>query len=477
MALQSAAGLTLGSITCLLLLAACNDSSTDSVVATQPVLMQQANQALTQLTDSLVWQNNQCETVYANVLEKNVKAQAALQKLQAGLADTVSGNLKLFIARRMMPKLQQLDDEAGFLQQRCIAPDYDGSGVSMERPAMLREMLSEWQGILRLLTIQLNTPPNMRVVLQPATATQVSITASSPAGLKFKDCTEGFCPEMTVIPAGSFLMGGSLEEQERENVPAQPRPYELPQHLVRASKPFAMATYETTLAQFKQFQQETGWQVQGCRNWETRDGVFSMWYRDDLNPQNSGFMQTEQDPVVCVRREDGQAFAEWLSAKSGKNYRLPTEAEWEYAARAGTSTTYFWGNDPARNQACRFANVLDSSTVAALPATAAWSAFNCNDTYAFTAPVGKFQPNAFGLYDMSANAREWMDDCWHPNYNDAPADTRRWGAESNGLCNFPVLRGGAWIYNTYNVRIAYRNAYYSSQARSNMWGFRVVRDI
>lgn len=108
-------------------------------------------------------------------------------------------------------------------------------------------------------------------------------------------------------------MGGNINEQEQQNVPAQSRPYELPQNLVQVEKPFAMSTYETTIAEFQAFQKETGWEVEGCRNWETRNGVFNMWYRDDLNPNNSGMNQTPQDPVVCVRREDGRAFAKWLS--------------------------------------------------------------------------------------------------------------------------------------------------------------------
>ncbi len=338
-------------------------------------------------------------------------------------------------------------------------------------------MLSEWQGTINLLIRQINNPPNMNPEIKLASLTNTNINQSTLAKSKFKDCSDSFCPEMTVIPAGSFLMGGNINEQEQQNVPAQSRPYELPQHLVQVEKPFAMSTYETTIAEFQAFQKETGWEVEGCRNWETRNGVFNMWYRDDLNPNNSGMNQTSQDPVVCVRREDGREFAKWLSKKTGQTYRLPTEVEWEYAARAGTTTAYYWGDDLNLDQACKYANVLDPTTAAAIPQTSGWSLFNCTDGYAFTSPVGKFLPNNFGLYDMSANAREWVDDCWHSNYENAPSVNRRWGEENNGQCNFPVLRGGAWIYNTYNVRTAYRNAYVTSQARSIMWGFRLVREI
>ncbi|OTM50029.1 formylglycine-generating sulfatase enzyme [Acinetobacter pittii] len=401
-------------------------------------------------------------------------AQKSAAELRANIAS--SNNLGVFLDNQIIPKLAQLTDESTVLRARCNAPDYDGTGVSIERPAMLREMLSEWQGTINLLIHQINNPPNMNPEIKLASLTDTNINQSTLAKSKFKDCSDSFCPEMTVIPAGSFLMGGNINEQEQQNVPAQSRPYELPQHLVQVEKPFAMSTYETTIAEFQAFQKETGWEVEGCRNWETRNGVFNMWYRDDLNPNNSGMNQTPQDPVVCVRREDGREFAKWLSKKTGQTYRLPTEVEWEYAARAGTTTAYYWGDDLNLDQACKYANVLDPSTAAALPQTSGWSLFKCTDGYAFTSPVGKFLPNNFGLYDMSANAREWVDDCWHSNYENAPSVNRRWG-EDNGQCNFPVLRGGAWIYNTYNVRTAYRNAYVTSQARSIMWGFRLVREI
>ncbi|PJF05633.1 formylglycine-generating enzyme family protein [Acinetobacter seifertii] len=402
-------------------------------------------------------------------------AQKSVAELRANIAS--SNNLGVFLDNQIIPKLAQLTDESTVLRARCNAPDYDGTGVSIERPAMLREMLSEWQGTINLLIRQINNPPNMNPEIKLASLTNTNINQSTLAKSKFKDCSDSFCPEMTVIPAGSFLMGGNINEQEQQNVPAQSRPYELPQHLVQVEKPFAMSTYETTIAEFQAFQKETGWEVEGCRNWETRNGVFNMWYRDDLNPNNSGMNQTSQDPVVCVRREDGREFAKWLSKKTGQTYRLPTEVEWEYAARAGTTTAYYWGDDLNLDQACKYANVLDPSTAAALPQTSGWSLFKCTDGYAFTSPVGKFLPNNFGLYDMSANAREWVDDCWHSNYENAPSVNRRWGEENNGQCNFPVLRGGAWIYNTYNVRTAYRNAYVTSQARSIMWGFRLVREI
>ncbi|MBO8208706.1 formylglycine-generating enzyme family protein [Acinetobacter nosocomialis] len=458
------------------LLSACNNDDKDTTINSKnQKLLEETITSLENLKQTLVWQENQCDSVYSKVIGEATVAQKSTAELRANIAS--SNNLGVFLDNQIIPKLAQLTDESTVLRARCNAPDYDGTGVSIERPAMLREMLSEWKGTINLLIRQINNPPNMNPEIKLASLTNININQLTAAKSKFKDCSDSFCPEMTVIPAGSFLMGGNINEQEQQNVPAQSRPYELPQHLVQVEKPFAMSTYETTIAEFQAFQKETGWEVEGCRNWETRNGVFNMWYRDDLNPNNSGMNQTPQDPVVCVRREDGREFAKWLSKKTGQTYRLPTEVEWEYAARAGTTTAYYWGDDLNLDQACKYANVLDPATVVALPQTSGWSLFNCTDGYPFTSPVGKFLPNNFGLYDMSANAREWVDDCWHANYENAPSVNRRWGEENNGQCNFPVLRGGAWIYNTYNVRTAYRNAYVTSQARSIMWGFRLVREI
>lgn len=458
------------------LLSACNSDDQDTTInSTNQKLLEETISSLENLKQNLVWQENQCDSVYSKVIGEVAIAQKSAAELRANIAS--SDNLGVFLDNQIIPKLAQLTDESTVLRVRCNAPDYDGTGVSIERPAMLREMLNEWQGTINLLIRQINNPPDMNPEIKLASLTNININQSTLAKSKFKDCSDSFCPEMTVIPSGSFFMGGNINEQEQQNVPSQSRPYELPQHLVQIEKPFAMSTYETTIAEFQAFQKETGWEVEGCRNWETRDGVFNMWYRDDLNPNNSGMNQTRQDPVVCVRRADGREFAKWLSKKTGQTYRLPTEVEWEYAARAGTTTAYYWGDDLNLDQACKYANVLDPTTAVALPQTSGWNLFNCTDGYAFTSPVGKFLPNNFGLYDMSANAREWVDDCWHSNYESAPSVNRRWGEENNGQCNFPVLRGGAWIYNTYNVRTAYRNAYVTSQARSIMWGFRLVREI
>ena len=252
------------------LLAACNsdDKNTTSNSSNQK-LIDETILSLQNLSLNLVWQENQCDSVYSKVInDANIAEKSALE-LRAKLNDT--NNLSMFLDQQIIPKLTQLTDESTTLRARCNAPDYDGTGVSIERPAMLREMLSEWQGTINLLIHQVNNPPNMNPEIKLASLTNTNITEATSAKSKFKDCSDSFCPEMTVIPSGSFLMGGNIEEQEQQNVPAQSRPYELPQHAVIVEKPFAMSTYETTIAEFQAFQKETGWEVQGCRNWESRD--------------------------------------------------------------------------------------------------------------------------------------------------------------------------------------------------------------
>jgi formylglycine-generating enzyme required for sulfatase activity len=181
-----------------------------------------------------------------------------------------------------------------------------------------------------------------------------------------------------------------------------------------------------------------------------------------------GFAQTDDDPVVCVSWEDATAFAAWLSSKSGKRYRLLSEAEWEYVARADEST----GRNRAlpNVNACQFANLADQSARNALPG---FQTSACNDHFAFTAPKGKFPPNAFGLFDVLGNAWEWVNDCWNKNYAGAPGDGSAW---SSGKCEERVFRGGGWNSATSAARPGYRD-HDAKTERHDTVGFRVVREV
>jgi len=253
----------------------------------------------------------------------------------------------------------------------------------------------------------------------------------------FMDCAD--CPEMVTIPAGSFEMGSPNDEFGRFDA-------EGPLHRVEVAA-FALAKTHVTRGQFADFVRDSGYQVGGScytlegGRWEDRPG---RGWRDP------GYPQKDSHPAVCLSWGDARAYVEWLSRKTGKQYRLPTEAQWEYAARAGTSAARYWGQNP--NQACTYANVMDSVGKAQAPGVAL-EAHDCADGYAYTAPVANFKANAFGLYDMLGNAWQWVDDCLQDDYVGAPADGRAWLV---GKCKFRVLRGGSWNAKPRNVRTARR---------------------
>jgi len=275
---------------------------------------------------------------------------------------------------------------------------------------------------------------------------------------------------MAVIPAGSFTMGSPKGEVGRSD-------YEGPQHPVKIAADFALGSREVTVAEFSRFVQASGYRTeaerdseQGIRVWDGRKWDWSK----GKSWRNPGFAQDDRHPVVGVSWNDAQAYVKWLGEKTGKGYRLPSEAEWEYAARARTTRARFWGDDA--NQACRYANVADRSLSAARPKWP-WTIHECDDRYTETAPVGSFEPgsfepNAFDLYDMIGNVWEWTQDCWNDRYSDAaPADGAPW---LKGDCGRRVVRGGSWFDSPEIARASYRNRY-EPGLRNNIAGFRLAR--
>ncbi len=215
----------------------------------------------------------------------------------------------------------------------------------------------------------------------------------------FRDCPE--CPEMVVIPPGEFVMGSPEAETTREEVPDEYAKWERPQHTVRIDRPFALGKYEITRAEFAAFVRKTGHEASGCFYWtgsEVKHDTSNSW-------TDPGYQQTDRDPVACVSWDDAKAYLEWLSRKSGKTYRLASESEWEYAARAGTKTARFWGEDADRG--CGYANVYDRTSKSENRFD--WQHHECDDGYAQTAPVGSFAANAFGVHDMLGNVYEWAE--------------------------------------------------------------------
>jgi formylglycine-generating enzyme required for sulfatase activity len=243
------------------------------------------------------------------------------------------------------------------------------------------------------------------------------------AGEVFRDCDQ--CPEMVVVPAGSFVMGSPTSGKGFLN-------REAPQHKVTLPQAFAVGRYEVSFDEW-----DACVAVGGCKQ----------------NPGDEGWGRSRQ-PVINVSWEDAQAYVAWLTKKTGKPYRLLSEAEWEYAARAGSTTAYPWGEEPGTNRA----NFSRSGSQ--------WSGKQ-------TAPVGSFAPNAFGLYDMIGNVLEWTQDCWNDNYTGAPMEGLPW---LKGDCGWRVVRGGSWYGDPGNALVADR-VRYESGYRDFFLGFRLARTL
>jgi formylglycine-generating enzyme required for sulfatase activity len=265
-----------------------------------------------------------------------------------------------------------------------------------------------------------NQPPVVK--LQPEK--QITVKPRPPIVKVFRDRLKngGEGPEMVVVPARSFRMGDILGGGRQNEQPAR---------RVRIAKPFAIGRYEVTFEEYDQFANETGRNLPADRGWGR-----------------------VRRPVINVNWQEAEAYAKWLSEQTGKRYRLPTEAEWEYAARGGEETNYWWGNDFLEGMA------------------------NCEGCGSHwdknqTAPVGSFKPNPFGMYDTAGNVWEWVEDCWHDNYNGAPTDGSAWKEAGGGNCALRVMRGGSWLVSPGSLRSSYRNKDNAGR-RFNSVGFRLV---
>jgi formylglycine-generating enzyme required for sulfatase activity len=283
----------------------------------------------------------------------------------------------------------------------------------------------------------------------------VPTAAAAPApGTVIRDCPT--CPAMVVLPGGRFKQG-SLRAQSGSSA------FETPLHWVAIGASLSMSSNAVTVEDFQQFIADTDWDMRGCA---TYDGDWK--HRPDNNWKNPGFSQTGTHPVTCVSWNDAKAYVRWLSTKTGHSYRLPSASEWEYAARAGGEAVQPWSADGSG--ACATANVADASAAQRYPG---WAVFGCNDGYVYTAPVGSFKANSFGLNDMLGNVFQWTEDCWHPDYSGAPIDG---SARRDGDCSEHELRGGSWFSTPAYVRANYRN-HFAADYRTSSVGIRLVRDI
>ena len=245
-------------------------------------------------------------------------------------------------------------------------------------------------------------------------------------GDTFRDCAT--CPEMVVVPSGSFMMGSPADGPCRYG-------YEGPQHQVTIPKPFAVGKYAVTVGQFEEFANETKYEGN-----ERRDPSFN---------------QFANHPAVAVSWYDAQSYVNWLSTKTGQNYRLLSEAEWEYVARAGTTTAYHFG-------------------VKISPSQANYYYAGCG-----TVEVGSYTANAFGLHDVHGNVWEWVEDCWHDDYTGAPSDGSAWTNDCDFDDRARVLRGGCWDSKPRDLRSATRDWNNAWLLKDNYFiiGFRIARTL
>ena len=306
------------------------------------------------------------------------------------------------------------------------------------------------------------------LVAGSAAAAPTSSSVSSPK--IFRDCRD--CPQMVLVPSGTFLMGASPSEQGTA-------PLEQPVHRVNV-RSFAAGRFNVTRDEYAAFVRATRRPtIKGCL-YTGRSGSLldqkGTWL-------SLGFKQTARDPVVCITWKDAGDYARWLSKRTGKDYRLLTEAEWEYAARAGTSTTYYWGAKADRahvnyGREHGFGKGLAQG----------------KDRWVYTSPVGSFPPNSFGLYDMSGNVLQFVQDCLALSYEKTPRDGSAYEVSTslnasgdfsdlNGMnsCSFRIARGGDWGDPPEQLRAGFRNfapdpRFTLEMYRSGGVGFRVARD-
>jgi formylglycine-generating enzyme len=309
--------------------------------------------------------------------------------------------------------------------------------------------------------------PTTWLLLSCLTAAAAEAKSASPVdfdvGTEFRDCDA--CPEMIVVPAGTFTMGSPPSEPGR-------RDDEGPQMEIRIAQHFAVGRYEVTRQQYETFLSDTGHPVSGnCMTDRRKPGN---WALDaETNFRDPGFPQTGGHPAACVSWNDAKAYVAWLNAKAGGGYRLPTEAEWEYVARAGSTTAYPWG--PSIHDGCGHMNGFDkviADKKGDLYKDEAISFANCSDGFLNTSPVGSYAANGFGIHDMIGNLAEWVEDCSTQSY----APMKPGGTPMGGDCSKRMVRGGSWGTQPRQLRSAERLRYSPTDLDDSI-GIRVAKSL
>jgi len=301
------------------------------------------------------------------------------------------------------------------------------------------------------------------LLLGAATGLQAADSPRAP-GSTFRDCEA--CPEMVVIAAGSFVMGTPAAA-----LPSGQAGAEAGAMVIQIPHAFALGRHEVTRREFARFITESGHEPRpGCRNWDPALARFNEDARRSWQNPATPVEAVEDHPVTCVTFADARAYVQWLARETGEPYRLPSEAEWEYAGRGGTTTLRPWGDAP--EEGCEYANTYDVTADAAY--RLGWPHAGCRDGHADLARVGQFQANSFKLHDMIGNVQEWVQDCATDSYLGRPRDARAW--EWLGGCKRRIQRGGSWLTPPDASRSAYRAAAPEGD-RSDGTGFRIAKDL
>jgi sulfatase modifying factor 1 len=331
---------------------------------------------------------------------------------------------------------------------------------------------------------------------------QIEVSADEP-----KTVANSIGMQLVEVPAGEFTMG---TDDDRDLKAAHPKSIdpdagdEKPTLRVKISRPMLVGVHEVTVGRFRAFVEATGYRTDaetsgGARtlDMEAKSEVDRFPKRPERNWRDPGFPQTDEHPVTCVSWHDAVAFCQWLSEKEGATYRLPTEAEWEYACRAGTDTYYSCGNSP--DDVYHYGNVADAALYAVYPEAVIRQRIAAlepsqGDGHVFTAPVGKFAANGFGLFDVHGNVWEWCDDRYdelrYPQLGKTVGREKGYQKQQRPIVDpqgppptdrhqhgdWRVMRGGSWYVSPVNCRSAVR-AYAEAHDAYSYIGFRIVREI
>ncbi|HET7268530.1 MAG TPA: SUMF1/EgtB/PvdO family nonheme iron enzyme [Oleiagrimonas sp.] len=448
----------------------------DELRKVRPLLAQAAN--LVQQGNTLAPEGDNALALYRRVLKidaGNSVARQGIEQIQRHVLDKALGAIAsddfagadeaLSLAAKILPGSQALQDTRGRIEG--IRRQRAASILTQARTALDSGNLKLAENLKQK---ALSISPDVQGV--EAFNTQLHnarLYASYKPGQVFADRfvdIAGHGPAMVVIPTGSFMMGSPDSAPDHQA-------NESPRHRVTIDKGFAISRSEITVGQFREFVQNSGYmpdsvRLDGASVYDARSGLMrddgSATWQDDYAGHPAG----SSLPVVNVSWNDAHAYVQWLSQRTGKHYRLPSESQFAYALRAGTTTPYWWGSGtPSRV----VENVTGSGDQSRNGRRWTHAFQGYSDGFWGPAPIQSFLPNPFGLYDIDGNVSEWVRDCWHDNYLRAPDDGGAW---INPGCGSRVLRGGSWGSAPDQVRSAYRQGALAT-TRSGRVGFRIIR--